>query len=232
MTISKLVRLVSIITLCTFVLLFIVFYFTGKTSQSHVQELVDKDLQLLIGLKDIYGHASQTLASIRNVLATNDDESKKNAEKYYKELIKTLDNAMKIAPSNMQGDLNKLTKMWQENHVLITEIIKLTEQGKKEEAIKKINHPAASDEEITNSLLREISAKNYIPSSASDIYGKALLREFKIAQGQSVAEEPVPGLNIEILGMGCARCDQLENDVRNVLSEMNIAAGLRHVTDN
>jgi len=26
--------------------------------------------------------------------------------------------------------------MWQENHVLITEIIKLTEQGKKEEAIK------------------------------------------------------------------------------------------------
>lgn len=100
-----------------------------------------------------------------------------------------------------------------------------------EEAIKKINHPAASDEEITNSLLREISAKNYIPSSASDIYGKALLREFKIAQGQSVAEEPVPGLNIEILGMGCARCDQLENDVRNVLSEMNIAAGLRHVTD-
>jgi len=137
MTISKLVRLVSIITLCTFVLLFIVFYFTGKTSQSHVQELVDKDLQLLIGLKDIYGHASQTLASIRNVLATNDDESKKNAEKYYKELIKTLDNVMKIAPSNMQGDLNKLTKMWQENHVLITEIIKLTEQGKKEEAIKK-----------------------------------------------------------------------------------------------
>jgi len=45
------------------------------------------------------------LASIRNVLATNDDESKKNAEKYYKELIKTLDSAMKIAPSNMQGDL-------------------------------------------------------------------------------------------------------------------------------
>ncbi|OGP68042.1 MAG: hypothetical protein A2W27_03550 [Deltaproteobacteria bacterium RBG_16_44_11] len=31
--------------------------------------------------------------------------------------------------------------------------------------------------------------------------------------------------------MGCARCSQLEDNVRNLLSEMKIAADLRHITD-
>ena len=100
-----------------------------------------------------------------------------------------------------------------------------------EDAIKKINLQSVSDEEIKNSLLKEITANNYVPSSALGAYGKALLREFKIAQGLPVADEPVRGLNIEVVGMGCARCDQLENDVRDLLSEMNIAARLRHVSD-
>jgi hypothetical protein len=100
-----------------------------------------------------------------------------------------------------------------------------------EEAIKKINQKSVSEEEIKNNLLRDISVNNYIPSSARDAYGNALLREFKIAQGLPVAEEPAQGLNIEVVGMGCARCDQLENDVRDLLSEMNIAADLRHVSD-
>lgn len=99
------------------------------------------------------------------------------------------------------------------------------------DAIKKIVPKNQSDEEIKIILLNEISRNNYIPSTARDAYAKALLREFKIAQGLSVAEEPVEGLNIEVVGMGCARCDQLEKDVRDLLSEMNLAASLRHVTD-
>jgi hypothetical protein len=100
-----------------------------------------------------------------------------------------------------------------------------------DDAIKKILLKGGSDEEIKNNLLQEISINNYIPSSAHDAYANALLREFKIAQGIPVAEEPVRGLNIEVVGIGCARCDELENDVRDLLSEMKIAAGLRHVTD-
>ena len=80
-------------------------------------------------------------------------------------------------------------------------------------------------------MLKDISINNYVPSSARDAYANALLREFKIVQGLPVAEEPVSGLNIEVVGVGCARCYQLENDVRDLLSEMNIAAGLRHVSD-
>lgn len=99
------------------------------------------------------------------------------------------------------------------------------------EAIRKINPQNQSDEEIKNILLNEVASNNYVPSNARGAYARALLREFKIAQGLSVAEEPVNGLNIEVVGMGCARCDQLEKDVRDVLSEMQLAASLRHVTD-
>lgn len=99
------------------------------------------------------------------------------------------------------------------------------------DAINKIKMQTGSDEEIKNNLLKDISVNNYIPDSARDAYGNALLREFKISQGMSVDEEPLQGLNIEVVGLGCARCDQLEKDVRDLLSEMKIAAGLRHVSD-
>lgn len=100
-----------------------------------------------------------------------------------------------------------------------------------EDAIEKLMTSPGTDEEITKILLEEISINNYIPSSAHDTYGKALLREFKRAQGMPVDDEITKGLHIDILGMGCARCDQLERDVRDLLSEMKIAANLRHVTD-
>jgi hypothetical protein len=92
-------------------------------------------------------------------------------------------------------------------------------------------HRGKNDEDIKNILLREITLNNYVPPAAQDAYGYALLREFKIAQGLLVAEEPSHGLNIAVLGMSCARCSQLENDVRDLLSEMKIAANLHHITD-
>ncbi len=102
-----------------------------------------------------------------------------------------------------------------------------------EDSIKKIakNYKGKSDEEIKKNLLQEISADNYVPTAAIAAYGQALLREFKIAQRLPVAEENMPGLNIAVLGMGCSRCNQLEDDVRNLLSEMKIAANLTHISD-
>lgn len=88
-----------------------------------------------------------------------------------------------------------------------------------------------NDEEITSFILESIAANNYIPSSARAAYIAALLREYRIAQNLPVAEETKTGLQILVLGMGCARCDQLQSDLRDVLSELNIAADLRHITD-
>ena len=102
-----------------------------------------------------------------------------------------------------------------------------------EDAINKIApiYKGKSDEEIKNCLLQEIFTDNYVPPAAIEAYGHALLREFKIAQGLPVTEENIHGLNIAVLGMGCARCNQLEDDVRNLLAEMKIAANLFHITD-
>jgi len=88
-----------------------------------------------------------------------------------------------------------------------------------------------SDDEIASFILERIAAKNYIPSSARSAYATALLREYKIAQNLPVDDELQTGLTILVLGMGCARCDQLQSDLRDVLSEMDLAADVRHVTD-
>jgi hypothetical protein len=87
------------------------------------------------------------------------------------------------------------------------------------------------DEEIQKKLLELVAVHNYIPASAHESYGKAILREFKIAQGKHVDEEPVSGFRIAVLGAGCMRCTQLESDVRDILSELNIAADLQHIVD-
>ncbi|MBP1761723.1 MAG: hypothetical protein H6Q64_1265 [Firmicutes bacterium] len=95
----------------------------------------------------------------------------------------------------------------------------------------KISCREKSDSDIAEFLTSAISDHNYIPSSAHLAYGKALLREYKIAMNLPVDPEPLTDLSILVLGLGCARCDQLQSDIRNVLSEMQIAADLRHVTD-
>ena len=79
----------------------------------------------------------------------------------------------------------------------------------------------STDEEIQNSLL----------AAAREDYGRALLRELKIAQNLPVEQDSVDGLIIAVLGAGCTRCNQLEADVRDILSEMKITADLRHITD-
>jgi small redox-active disulfide protein 2 len=89
----------------------------------------------------------------------------------------------------------------------------------------------STDEEIKNDLLAAVSINNYIPAAAREVYGQALLREFKIAKNLPVEKDSFHGLTIAILGAGCARCSQLETDVRDLLSEMKIAADLRHITD-
>jgi hypothetical protein len=88
-----------------------------------------------------------------------------------------------------------------------------------------------NDDDIRERLLEKIALNNYIPAAARAAYGKAVLREFKLARGLSVEPEDIACLRIAVLGMGCTRCDQLESDVRDVLSEMKIAADLQHITD-
>ena len=89
------------------------------------------------------------------------------------------------------------------------------------------------DDEIREELLRRLSEANYIPRRLTEDYGRALLREYRKILGMPVeeAEETPRGLEIRILGPGCARCDLMTREVMGALSEMGLAAGVEQVTD-
>ena len=88
-----------------------------------------------------------------------------------------------------------------------------------------------TDAEIIAELLRDVEKRNYIPSSIKQAYGNALLREYKKFIGERMEEEPLAGLEVVILGPGCAQCSSLETNVRDVMAEMNLAGDLAHMTD-
>ena len=87
------------------------------------------------------------------------------------------------------------------------------------------------DESIGAEMIRRLSGENYIPDSAKNAYALAFVREFKKHLGQPVAGDQPAGLEVLILGPGCANCNRLETDVRDVLAEMNAPGEMIHVTD-
>jgi small redox-active disulfide protein 2 len=88
-----------------------------------------------------------------------------------------------------------------------------------------------ADSEIEAELYRRLSERNYIPEPVKIEYCRAFLREFKKSTGQPVEETDPNGLEVKVLGPGCARCNQLEQDVMAVMNEMNLVADIEHVTD-
>lgn len=87
------------------------------------------------------------------------------------------------------------------------------------------------DDVIGAEMVKRLSGKNYIPDSAKNAYAQAFVREFRKHLGQPVEEETPAGLQVLILGPGCANCNRLETDVRDVLVEMNAPGEMIHVTD-
>ena len=74
-------------------------------------------------------------------------------------------------------------------------------------------HANQSDADIQAHMLEKLGRKNYIPSKATEEYGRAFLREFRKMMGQPCEEENRVELEIKILGPGCPQCDQLEKTV-------------------
>ena len=87
---------------------------------------------------------------------------------------------------------------------------------------------AQADEEIRTELLKRLAMRNYIPESSKGEYGDAFLREFKKSTGRPVENSGPQGMEIKVLGPGCARCNQLEQDLMAVMAEMNMAADIEH----
>ncbi len=88
-----------------------------------------------------------------------------------------------------------------------------------------------TDAEIIEELLKRLSANNYIPASAKEKYGKALLKEFHIYTGKVTEQDKNNGLKIKVLGPGCPQCDQLEMELYSIMSDEGISAALEHIRD-
>ena len=88
-----------------------------------------------------------------------------------------------------------------------------------------------TDEEIRSELLKRLNKRNYIPESSKKEYAKAFLREFKKSIGRPVEDSDSDEVEIKVLGPGCARCNQLERDLKAVMTEMNLPADFEHITD-
>jgi hypothetical protein len=88
-----------------------------------------------------------------------------------------------------------------------------------------------TDEELCAELLQRLHKRNYIPESSKGQYGAAFLREFKKFTGRPIENSEPQGLEIKVLGPGCTRCDQLEQDLMAVMAEMNLPADIEHITD-
>ena len=89
----------------------------------------------------------------------------------------------------------------------------------------------SSDNAVTAELIRRLSTFNYIPENRHKDYGQAFLRIFKKFVGQPYEQNKIEGLEIKVLGSGCPCCDDLEQDLMAVMTEMNLAADIEHVTD-
>ena len=90
---------------------------------------------------------------------------------------------------------------------------------------------ARTDEKIRTELLKRLNQRNYIAESSKEKYGQAFLREFKKFTGRPIEDSDPDGVEIKVLGPGCARCNQLEQDLMVVMSEMGMPADIEHVTD-
>ncbi len=87
------------------------------------------------------------------------------------------------------------------------------------------------DEALQAELLKRLSQKNYIPDSVKESYAKAFLREFKKFVGKPYEEEPLEGIEVKVLGPGCAQCDRLEKEIIQIMSELKLQADIEHVRD-
>lgn len=93
----------------------------------------------------------------------------------------------------------------------------------------------ASESDLASALVDLVSARNYVPESSREDYARALLREFKIAQGEAVddlaGEDAGPGLVVRVYGPGCANCEQLAAETVSALAELGLDADFEHVRD-
>ncbi len=93
-------------------------------------------------------------------------------------------------------------------------------------------YESMTDEDIKMHLMERLGKNNYISNNVRQDYEDAFFREFKKFMGVPVDTDTAEAtVDIKILGQGCIQCNQLEQDMFSIISEMKIDADIEHVTD-
>lgn len=85
-----------------------------------------------------------------------------------------------------------------------------------------------SDEEIAGELINRLSKINYIPESAKEKYGEAVLKVFYRYINNQFMEVI---MEIKVLGPGCKKCESTRKIVEEAVAETGISAEIIKVTD-
>jgi len=94
-----------------------------------------------------------------------------------------------------------------------------------------MTHAEKTDGEVGSFMLDRLGRDNYIPSSAKEEYARGFVREFRKSLGQPFKEDAPRGLDIKVLGVGCSQCHALTQMIMEVLTEIDLPAGVDHITD-
>ena len=95
----------------------------------------------------------------------------------------------------------------------------------------------AGIEPVLDSLLEnpalspEVTAKDYINEAADDQNLQAFVNNFKKYTGETFEEDKSGTIEIKVLGPGCPRCSQLEQDIMRAMTETGIMGDIEHITD-
>lgn len=90
---------------------------------------------------------------------------------------------------------------------------------------------ARFDDAIGEELLKRLRKTNYIPDSARESYKSSFLREYRKFMGEETEEDRPEGLEVRILGQGCAQCDKLAQELLSVISGAGLVGDVLHVRD-
>lgn len=85
--------------------------------------------------------------------------------------------------------------------------------------------------ELAAEILAQVRQRNYVPDGATAEYARALLAAFKRHLGLEAAEPRDQGLQIQVLGPGCAGCHQLVHNVIEALAQLGLKGQVELVTD-
>lgn len=81
-------------------------------------------------------------------------------------------------------------------------------------------------------LIREkLTKRNYFAPDSEPLYEEAFLREYQKHLGLPVTDNSSTELTVKVIGPGCPRCEQLRDDVLQILSAADLPADFEYVSD-